>query len=126
MAAVTVDPADAKHGYAVFNGFSRRWTNDAGYGHVYESKDAGATWTDISNNLPDVPGDDLVIAKGRLVLATDLGVYSAAVGGGAGTAWSRFGSGLPSSSVNDLTVSPDGSYVVGVTHGRGLWKLTLP
>jgi hypothetical protein len=125
--ALTVDPADARHVYAVFNGFSRRWTNDAGYGHVYESKDGGATWVDISGNLPDIPGDDLVIAKGgRLVLATDLGVYSAPAGQGTATTWSRFGSGLPNASVNDLTVAPDGSYVVGVTHGRGLWKVTLP
>jgi hypothetical protein len=75
-------------------------TNDAGFGHVFESSDGAATWTDISSDLPDVPGGDLVLVNGRLVVAMDLGVYTAAAGGGVSTSWSRFGTGLPNSSVN--------------------------
>ena len=29
--ALTVDPANTAHVYAVYNGFSRRWTNDGGF-----------------------------------------------------------------------------------------------
>ena len=123
VAALTVDPANASHLYAVYNGFSRRWTNDAGFGHVFESVDGGTTWTDISGNLPDVPGDDLVLVGGKLVVAADLGVYEAAAGGGAATTWSRLGTGLPNASVNDLSVTPDGK-VLAATHGRGLWQIT--
>ena len=123
--ALIVDPANAAHVYAVYNGFSRRWTNDAGYGHVFESSDSGATWTDISGNLPDVPGDDLVILGGSLVVGTDVGVFVAAAGGGAGTTWSRLGSALPNASVNDLTVTPDGA-VLAATHGRGIWQISVP
>ena len=47
----------------------------AGFGHVFESTDSGATWTDISGNLPDAPGDDLVVVNGKLVVATDIGVF---------------------------------------------------
>ena len=40
--ALTVNvPANASHVYAVYNGFSRRWTNDGGFGHV--SRPATAT-----------------------------------------------------------------------------------
>jgi hypothetical protein len=123
--AVIADPANAAHLYAVYNGFSRRWIPDGGNGHVFESSDSGTTWTDISGNLPDAPGDDLVVVNGTLVLATDVGAFVAAAGGGAATQWSRLGSGLPNASVNDLTVAPDGS-VLAATHGRGIWAITVP
>jgi hypothetical protein len=126
IAALTVDPADPAHVYAVFNGFSRRWTNDGGFGHVFETSNGGATWTDISGNLPDAPGDDLVLVNGKLVLATDIGVFTATAGQGTGTAWSRFGTGLPNSSVNDLAPGSSGGYLIGATHGRGLWTIPTP
>ena len=47
------------HVYVAVNGFSRHWTEGpgAGVGHVFESRDGGATWKDISANLPDVPAN---------------------------------------------------------------------
>ena len=131
--AVTVDPANPAHAYVVFNGFSRRWTNtfSAGEGHVFETKNGGGTWTDMSGEatsapLPDAPGDDLVLTKsGKLVVATDIGVFIASAGQGAATTWSRFGV-LPHASINDLQLSPDGSYIIAATHGRGLWKIATP
>jgi hypothetical protein len=127
VAAVIVDADSASHVYAVYNGFSRRWIPDGGIGHVFESSDGGATWTDISGNLPDAPGDDLVLAKGRLTLATDIGVFTAPAAGGAGTQWSRLGTGYPTGApTNDLTLSSDGSQLIGVSHGRGLWSIPTP
>jgi hypothetical protein len=127
VAAMIADPGDAAHVYAVYNGFSRRWIPGGGIGHVFESTDGGATWTDISGNLPDAPGDDLVIAKGALTLATDIGVFTAKVGGGASTTWSRLGSALPTGApTNDLTQTPDGGTIVAATHGRGLWSIPAP
>jgi hypothetical protein len=124
---LTVDPANPAHVYAVFNGFSRRWTADAGYGHVFESTDGGDHWTDITGNSPDAPGDDLVLTPtGKLVLATDIGVFIANAGEGAATTWSRFGTGLPNASTNDLQLSPNGSYIIAATHGRGLWEIPTP
>ena len=125
VAGLTVDKANPSHVYAVYNGFSRRWTDDAGYGHVFESGDGGTTWTDISGNLPDAPGDDLVVVGGKLVVATDIGVFLAPAGGGTATVWSRLGTGLPNASVNDLSVTPAGT-VLAATHGRGLWQITVP
>jgi hypothetical protein len=127
IAAVIADPDIAAHVYAVYNGFSRRWIPGGGIGHVFESNDGGATWTDISGNLPDAPSDDLVVADGGLTLATDIGVFTARVGGGTGTQWSRLGSGLPTGApTNDLTQTPDGQRIVAVTHGRGLWSIPTP
>jgi hypothetical protein len=129
---VLVDPANTAHAYIVFNGFSRRWTGtfSAGEGHVYETNNAGATWTDISGTgttaLPDAPGDDIVMtASGKLVVGTDIGVFIASAGQGASTTWSQLGT-LPHASVNDLQLSPDRSYIIAATHGRGLWKTATP
>lgn len=124
IAGVTVDPSNSAHAYAVFNGYSRRWVPGGGVGHVFETTNGGASWTDISGNLPDIPSDALVLSGSKLALATDAGVFTAAEGQGAATSWSRLGTGLPNASVNDLTVGPSG-YIYAGTHGRGIWRITF-
>lgn len=124
---LVVEPGHPEHVYAVFNGFSRHWTStfSAGEGHVFESNDGGASWTDISANLPDAPGDDIVLtASGRLVLASDIGVMISS--GPHGGTWTRLGDNLPNASVNDLQLSPTGSYLIAATHGRGIWTIPTP
>ncbi|MBA3431897.1 MAG: glycosyl hydrolase, partial [Actinobacteria bacterium] len=121
---VTVDPKDPAHVYAVYGAFSRRWIPGAGVGHVFESSNGGRTWRDISGNLPDIPADDLLLWKDKLVLATDSNVYIAERNDP--SAWTRFGRRLPKSATWDLTPSPDGSYIVAATHGRGLWSINFP
>lgn len=83
----------------------------------------GKTWTNVSGNMPDNPADDAVIVHHRLIVATDLGVFIAHDGS---AHWSRLGHGLPNVDTWSLAVSPDRSYVVAATHGRGLWKLRIP
>ncbi|HMA47538.1 MAG TPA: hypothetical protein VKP11_10110, partial [Frankiaceae bacterium] len=124
IAGMQVDRADPAHVSAIYNGYSRRWIPGGGVGHVFESRDGGATWTDVSGTLPDVAGCDLVIVGKRLVLATDAGVFVADQRSPA--RWARLGVGLPNSSTNDLTVAPDGHSVVAATHGRGLWEIKIP
>jgi photosystem II stability/assembly factor-like uncharacterized protein len=96
-----------------------------GSGHVFKTVNMGLTWTDISGNLPDAPADDLVLTpSGKLVLATDIGVFYS--GSSHGGSWFRFGSGLPAASTNDLQLSPNGGYILAATHGRGLWRIATP
>lgn len=123
---LTVDKANPGHVFAIYNGYSRRWIPGGGVGHVFESSNGGSTFTDISGNLPDIPGDALVYAGGKLSLATDIGTFIADAGGGATTSWSRLGTNLPNVSVNNLRLDPDGATLLAATHGRGLWTLTLP
>jgi hypothetical protein len=124
IAGVTVDSSNPAHAYAVFNGYSRRWIPGGGVGHVFETLDGGQTWTNISGNLPDIASDALVLSHGQLALATDQGVFTAPAGQGAGTSWSRLGSGLPDASVNNLTPGP-GGYIYAATHGRGIWRIAF-
>ncbi len=121
---ITVDPADAGHVYATYGAFSRRWIPGGGVGHVFESRNGGTSWTDISGNLPDIPTNDLVILKNRLVVGTDIGVFASAAD--APGSWYNLGKDLPNTSVNDLVPDPNGgSYLIAATHGRGLWRLDL-
>lgn len=117
---VTVDPANGAHAYAVMNGYSRRWIPGGGQGVVFETGDGGTTWHDLSGNLPDAPGDTLVLTGRTLALATDIGVFVADTS--RPTSWSRLGGNLPHASVNNLTLAPNGD-LVAATHGRGIWTI---
>jgi hypothetical protein len=126
VSAVTIDPADPSGmtAYVGFNGFSRRFTEGpgAGFGHVWKTVNGGATWSDVSGNLPDVPVNDIVITGGKLVVGTDLGTVVSSDGG---AHWARLGSNLPYTTVMDLHVGPDG-LVYAATHGRGIWSIVKP
>jgi photosystem II stability/assembly factor-like uncharacterized protein len=121
---LAVDPEDDGHIYAVYSAYSRRWIPGAGRGVVFESHNGGTRWTDITGDLPDAPGDDLVIGDGSLVLSTDVGVFTTDSSNPG--VWQRFGTGLPNAVANDLTVTPDGTMLVAVTHGRGMWQTAMP
>ena len=124
IAGVTIDPNHPSHAYVVFNGYSRRWIPGGGIGHVFATTNGGASWKNISANLPDIASDALVLARGKLALATDAGVYTAKAGRGASTRWSRLGNNLPNASVNDITVGPNGM-LYAATHGRGIWRISI-
>jgi hypothetical protein len=124
ISGVTVDPTNPAHAYAVFSGYSRHWVPGGGVGHVFETLDGGQSWTDISGNLPDIPGDALVLSHGQLALGTDQGVFTAAEGRGAATTWSRLGTGLPNAAIDDLTAGPAG-FIYAATHGRGVWRIAF-
>ena len=123
ITGLVVDPNDPNHVVVTFGGFSRRWIPGGSVGHVFESMNGGTTWTNITGNLPDNPADGAVIVHHHLIVATDLGVFIARDGS---THWSRLGHDLPKVDTWSLAVSPDHSYVVAATHGRGLWKLRIP
>jgi hypothetical protein len=126
ISGLAIDPADAsgRTAYLGFNGFSRRWTEGpgAGLGHLWKTTDGGATWTNVSGNLPDIPVNDVVISNGTLVLGTDLGVVVSSNGG---ATWSRLGTNFPYTTVMDLHIGPDGR-LYAATHGRGIWSIVKP
>ncbi len=117
----TIDPADPAHVVVTYGAFSRHWIPGGGVGHVFVSFDGGTSWKDISGDLPDVPTNSSVIWHHQLVVSTDIGVFAtSAITPGD---WSRLGRDLPPAPALDLAVSPDTSYLLVATHGRGLWKI---
>ncbi|WP_310727941.1 glycosyl hydrolase [Streptomyces sp. N2A] len=119
-----VDPANAQHVYVAVNGFSRKWTEGpgAGVGHLFESKNGGADWTDISANLPDVPANTVkLLPNGGLALGTDLATFYRPAGA---TKWQVLGRKLPTAAVMQLRLGPD-SRLYAATHGRGIWSFDI-
>ena len=96
--------------------------DDPGVGHVFESTNGGAAWTNRSGNLPDAPMDDIVFNNGKLIVAADFGVF---VSSDNGATWSHLGTNLPNVVVDQLTIDPNG-VIVAATHGRGIWTIAAP
>jgi ligand-binding sensor domain-containing protein len=66
--------------------------------------------------------DDIVFTGGKLVVATDFGVFTSS---NDGVTWSRLGTNLPNVVVNQLVLDPKGN-LVAATHGRGVWTIKAP
>jgi hypothetical protein len=119
---IAVDPSDPTGGtaYAVVNAFT-----GGSSGHVFKTTNFGATWTDISGNLPDTPVDSVAVSSdGKTVyVGTDVGVCSTTNGG---TSWAKFGTGLPNAMVMEVEVVSSQDLLVVGTHGRGAWEATIP
>lgn len=89
--------------------------------YVYVTRDFGATWSLISNNLPvgnvNVIREDLK-NKNLLFVGTEYGLFISLNGGGE---WKRFMTGLPTVRIDDLVIHPRDNDLIAGTHGRGIW-----
>jgi len=88
--------------------------------YIWRSEDYGATFKDISGNIPLGPVN--VIREdpfdGNILYAgTDMAVYVSKNGG---DSWEVLGN-LPTLYVHDLIVHPRDNILVIATHGRGMW-----
>jgi photosystem II stability/assembly factor-like uncharacterized protein len=103
--------------YVTLNGY--RWDDFKPY--VYMSDTYGATWKDISNNLPTSPVNVIredPANQNIVYLGTDNGAY---VSFNQGASWESFEEGLPHVAVHDLAIQKrDKDLVVG-THGRSIY-----
>ena len=126
IGGIGIDPNNNKHVYLAVSGFSRNFTEGpgAGVGHIFESKDGGATWSNITGNYPDVPTSSIKQApNGALLAGSDLGAFYRAPGS---TTWQRLGGNMPMVSVTDVEFAPATNVVYAATHGRGIWSIPLP
>lgn len=90
--------------------------------HIYRTRDAGATWTEITNGIPDNENTDVVREdperKGLLFAGTERAVY---VSFDDGEHWQSLRLNMGASSIRDLIIKGDDLCVA--THGRGFWIL---
>jgi uncharacterized protein (TIGR03437 family) len=123
LTQIVVDFADPATAYAAFSGFSGDFDNK---GHVFKTTDAGADWTDISGNLPNLPVNNLVLdpdLPNTLYVATDLGVMVSQDGG---ATWSSLGMGLPKVVVHSLVLHRPTRTLRAATYGRSVWDIAVP
>lgn len=92
---------------------------------VFRSVDSGATWVDVTWNLPTISGLDfrtveyISDASGdSVVVGTRSGVYMAASNG---AVWTRLGSAMPDVLVFDLRYLKNQKTLIAGTLGRGVW-----
>lgn len=108
--------------YVGFSGY-RYGVKDA---HIYKTTNTGTSWTRISNDLPQVPVNDLEIDPDNantLYLATDIGVYYSTNGG---TNWARLGSKMPAVVTSTLNFAVNSRALYAATYGRSVYKIALP
>ena len=107
------------------------WVTMGGYNSdgVYKTENAGISWENISNGLPDIPIDCIVQNKLKadtvqLYAGTDFGVYVKQ----GHSLWTRYSESLPNVIVDEMEIRYDdaGSGILyGATFGRGLWSAQL-
>jgi PKD repeat protein len=118
ISSIAVDPNDPQHLFVALSGYT------AG-NKVFESSDAGDSWTNISANLPNVPANTLVFQNGTddgLYVGTDIGVFYT---DNTLSNWQPFAQGLPKVIVNELEINYASSKLRAATFGRGLWETDL-
>jgi photosystem II stability/assembly factor-like uncharacterized protein len=105
------------------------WATNSRYSSgnkVFESTDAGATWSNISLNLPNIPVLTIVKQKGtddRLWIGTDVGVYYKDDNM---SEWEEYNSDLPNVIVTELEINSSYNQLYASTYGRGIWKVDIP
>ncbi|UCC77290.1 MAG: hypothetical protein JSW37_02715 [Anaerolineales bacterium] len=123
VSEIAVSHDSYRSAYAVFNGFSSHTALEPG--HVFKTTNAGATWRDISSNLPDIPVLCIALdrdAPGTIYIGTDIGVFRSV---NDGTTWTSHSSGMANVAVFDLALNPDTDVLVAATHGRSVYRLQL-
>ncbi len=134
ISSVTIDPHDTT-GNTVYVTVAGMESSEAEIQTVYRSTNGGATWTDITANLPEAPVNNLAVDPqnaNTVYLATDLGVYfttqATNCAESLSNCWSVFGSGLPAAPAVALSAAPATAFaqvLVAATYGRGLWQTPL-
>lgn len=117
VTGIAVDPAKAAHVVVTVSGF--------GTAHVWESTDAGVTWSSLDGtSIPDVPADAVAMVPGTsdLAVGTDLGVW---LSPDFGQSWQAPPAGLPNVEVNDVVYDPTTQRLVIATFGRGMWAIPV-
>ncbi|MGL4596480.1 MAG: T9SS type A sorting domain-containing protein, partial [Bacteroidia bacterium] len=92
---------------------------------VFKTTDNGATWTDVSGNLPALAVNDILVMPGdenSLFVANDAGVYYTT---DAGVNWQRLGTGMPFVAVLDIHFNSNQSEIIAGTFGRSIYTTDI-
>jgi len=120
---VAVDPGNDAIAYVTFSGFRV----DQPLAHVFRTTDHGATWREISGDLPDAPVNAIVVdprQSSTLYVGSDVGTF---VSNDLGASWAPLGSGLPDAPVSDLKFLPGPpAMLFAATYGRSIYSIQLP
>ena len=116
---IEAKPGSPGRAYVTASGFDP----DGGNGHVFMTRNFGATWTNVSGNLPNTPVNAIAVdwrtSPETLYAGTDVGVFWSSDGG---TTWNNTSTGLPPTIVMDLKLDTAVDKLIAATHGRGMFS----
>jgi hypothetical protein len=128
VTSIHVDPTNGNRAWVSYSGFNVNTPTTPGHVFrvVYNPGTGTATWTDLSNDMADIPVTDLVRddKTGDLFAANDFGVLRLAAGS---SSWTLAAGGMPNVEVAGLTVVTDNHKrrLFAATHGLSAWILNL-
>jgi len=108
------------------------WVTMSAYNanRVFQSINGGASWSDISAGLPQLPVYTIVQNKQsttevQLYVGTELGIYFKK----GSNNWVAFNAGLPNVKIGEIEIyyaaNPQNSKLRAATYGRGLWETSV-
>jgi len=122
---IVIHPEDPGTAFAVFGGFDLQTPDSPG--HVFVTTDGGASWDDVSINLPDAPLSAAVVdvrpPYAGLYVGGALGVWVLQDGA---DGWLPYGSDMPFALVSELELNPETGLMAAATYGRGVWVMEMP
>ncbi|MCC6762123.1 MAG: hypothetical protein IT252_12950 [Chitinophagaceae bacterium] len=118
IAALAVNPANKQDISIALSGYTPN-------GKVFRSFNAGVTWVNVSNGLPNVPMYSIAYANATndnvpaLYVGSEIGVYYYNINM---AGWTPFSNNLPRVPITDLQVDHTLGRLVAASYGRGLWS----
>ena len=94
-------------------------------GHIFKSTDHGANWTDISQQLPELPVNDFIVdplVEGQIFVATDIAVFMTE---DEGQNWTILGEDLPNVPVTDIDFDANTGWLTAATYGRSMYRINI-
>jgi hypothetical protein len=131
ITGIAIDPANPRHAYVTYSGYN--FNTPSQTGHVFSVTWSGAgpaTFTKIDANIWDIPltavaydpvTGDVFVGSDFLVFRLDANPATNPV-----QQWFLAGLNMPMVNTAGLTIIPGSRLLYAATHGRGVWKLTLP
>lgn len=121
VSCIAIEDGDENHIIVTFSNY--------GVSSVWETTDGGSNWTDIEGDLPDMPVRWAIIHPedaNRVILATELGVWSTDNTNGGSTDWEPHDDeSFPHVRTDMLQVRASDLEMIALTHGRGLWSTNI-
>jgi PKD repeat protein len=115
---VAVKDNDPNHIWVTFSGYVSGTK-------IFMSTDGGATWTNYSTGLPNLPTNCVAYCKGSknaTYVGCDVGIFYRDT---TMSAWMPYNTGLPNVSVHDLQIFYPLGKIRAATFGRGAWEADL-
>jgi hypothetical protein len=128
---IAIDTNDNFHAWISYSGYN--FNTPSQPGHIFSVRWGGAgmsnaVWTDITNNLPDIPYTSIVFDPntGDLYVSSDFTVFRLKANQQLNQQiWDVAGIGLPIVEVPKLTINPNARVLYAATHGLSAWSLPL-